>query len=134
MHKSSPAATTISYDHCFQQTSEFLNIHLHAWDAYGPKTWYRTSLPSYLLHFFFKRNRLILDGSVKCIKLKFLPIFNPPVRACSILMAELNKNQSHSPICYRFGVTVQIVSSIWNILCLEHFPIPSKEPSWRHYN
>ena len=43
----------------FQQNSEFLNIHLHAWD--GPKTWYRTLLPSYLLHFFFKRNRLVLD-------------------------------------------------------------------------
>ena len=48
VHKSSPAAATIRYDHCFQQTSEFLNIYLHAWD--GHKTWYRTLLPSYLLH------------------------------------------------------------------------------------
>ena len=59
MYKSSLAAATISYDYRFQQNSEFLNIHLHAWD--GPKTWYRTLLPSYLLHFFFKINILDLD-------------------------------------------------------------------------
>ena len=32
MHKSSPSAATISYNHRFQKISELLNIQFHAWD------------------------------------------------------------------------------------------------------
>ena len=72
-----PAAATICGDPRFQQTSEFLNIYLHAWD--GPKTWYRTLLPSYLLHLFFKRYRLALDGICEVHKTeKFDRIYAPP--------------------------------------------------------
>ena len=77
MHKSSPAAATISYDHRFQQISEFLNMYLHAWD--GPKTCYRTLLPSYLLHFFFKRNRLVLDEICEVHKTEKFDYIQPPL-------------------------------------------------------
>ena len=66
-------------------------------------------------------------GSVRCVKLKILTMFKPPSQ--SLLNADgrieqiilrfcpnsLQYNQPHAPFHYRFGVMVQIVTSIWSV-------------------
>ena len=76
------------------QTSEYLNTYIL--DLDGLQTRCTTSVPTYLLHFLFKRVKLAPDGSVGCVKPETLTTFKP---------------RSQNPLSKSGQVGCQIVSS-----------------------